>query len=114
MTDITVSIADQFTEFPTGRYKIRGAGSGEEFREKFLLRELTEGNSVTVLMDGTAGYPSSFLEEAFGGLIRKGLSLDLLKKNLTLIAHEPEFQTYQMLAWSFIEDAAKRVSEGAV
>jgi STAS-like domain of unknown function (DUF4325) len=67
---IAVNVADEFTRFPAGRLKIKGSTSGEAFRERFLEKPLREGLAVTVNLDGTVGYGSSFLEEAFGGLVR--------------------------------------------
>ena len=43
---------------------------GEGSRERFLEEPLTKGEHVTVEFDGTVGYGSSFLEEAFGGAVR--------------------------------------------
>lgn len=68
---ITVNIARDFTRYPSGRYKKNGTTSGEAFREQFLEEPLSKGEKVTVEFDGTIGYGSSFLEEAFGGLVRK-------------------------------------------
>lgn len=66
----TVRVADEFTRFPSGRYKRNGSTSGEAFRERFLEGPLRQGESITVDLDGTVGYGSSFLEEAFGGVVR--------------------------------------------
>src|SRR5690554_3573488 len=66
----------EFTEFPGPRYRDLGPYSGEEFREEVLVPAIKEfGGNIEVDLDGTFGYGSSFLEEAFGGLIRN--------KNLT-------------------------------
>ena len=67
---IKVSVARDFTRFPAGRYKRNGETSGEAFRERFLEEPIRRGERVTVDLDGTVGYGSSFLEEAFGGLVR--------------------------------------------
>lgn len=67
---ITVSVARDFTRYPSGRYTSNGTTSGQGFRERFLEAPLQRGESVTVDLDGTVGYGSSFLEEAFGGLVR--------------------------------------------
>lgn len=68
---LKVSIAKDFTRYPSGRYKKNGETSGEAFRERFLEGPIGRGEPVTVELDGTIGYGSSFLEEAFGGLVRK-------------------------------------------
>lgn len=72
---IRVSVAKQFTKLPGLRYIRLGSFSGEEFRKKFLIEPLRQGNAVTVELDGVRGYGSSFLEEAFGGTVRE-LDLD--------------------------------------
>src|SRR5664279_3809964 len=66
----TINVAQDFTRFPSGRYKRNGNTSGEAFREKHLEPSISAGEEVTVELDGTIGYGSSFLEEAFGGLVR--------------------------------------------
>ena len=68
---IVVNVASDFTRFPAGRYKRNGDTSGEGFRERFLEPALLRGESVVIELDGTVGYGSSFLEEAFGGVVRK-------------------------------------------
>jgi hypothetical protein len=65
-----VNVAREFTRYPSGRYRRNGTTSGEEFRQRFLEGPLVRGESVVVELDGTIGYGSSFLEEAFGGLCR--------------------------------------------
>lgn len=84
---ITVNIAKDFTRYPSGRYKKNGTTSGEGFREQFLEGPLSRGEKVTVEFDGTIGYGSSFLEEAFGGLVRKlTIPQATLRENLILVS----------------------------
>lgn len=66
----SLSIASDFSKVPAGRYLSDGDFSGEVFRDKVLAPALMRGGEVLVDFDGTEGYGSSFLEEAFGGLIR--------------------------------------------
>lgn len=66
---IDVRVAD-FTQYPGPRYKELGPNSGEEFRNKCLVPALKKDKQVKVDLDGVFGYGSSFLEEAFGGLVR--------------------------------------------
>jgi hypothetical protein len=78
MTDteiVRVNIAKQFSKLPGGRYVRLGPYSGEEFRTRFLIEPLRQGKTVVVELDGVRGYGSSFLEEAFGGVVRE-LNLD--------------------------------------
>tara|TARA_R100000935_G_C2818782_1_gene158635 strand:- start:86 stop:472 length:387 start_codon:yes stop_codon:yes gene_type:complete len=66
-----------FTEYPGPRYKEQGPDSGEEFYDKILKPYFTKilkdcnDNTKYILqinLDNTAGYASSFLDEAFGNL----------------------------------------------
>ena len=72
---IMINVAKDFTETPGARYKTQGAFSGEEFRDNILypkfIDSIKNNDKLTVNLDGGYGYGSSFLEEAFGGLVRK-------------------------------------------
>ncbi len=68
---VRINIARQFTKMPGGRYVHLGPFSGEEFRQKFLIPPLKSGMSLIIELDGVRGYGSSFLEEAFGGVVRE-------------------------------------------
>lgn len=74
---------------PGPRYKDLGPSSGEEFRE-WLSRELAHSPELTVDLDGTEGYGSSFLEESFGGLIRIGMAKEIVKSIKFISDEEPE------------------------
>lgn len=105
-----ILVAD-FTKYPGGRYRKHGDGSGEEFRDTKLVPALTDHREVTVVLDDVAGYPASFLEEAFGGLIReKEFNLEQLKSSLHIKADDDLYSVYVDLAWEYIEDAAKLVA----
>ena len=57
------------------RYIRLGPESGEEFRDKFFIPWLKSNrgkDSLAVDFEGTVVYTPSFLEETFGGAIRKG------------------------------------------
>jgi hypothetical protein len=68
-------ISTEFSRTPGPRKRVEGEFSGEEFLEILLeprYRTATEsGIKLLVNLDGAVGYPTSFLEEAFGGLARK-------------------------------------------
>lgn len=83
MTTKVINIARDFSRYPVGRYEGDGPYSGETFRKNFLLPGLaTAGSSLIVEFDGARGYGSSFLEEAFGGLVRAGISAEALFKRI--------------------------------
>ena len=66
----TIRIAVDFSDTPGGRHYSDGPFTGEEFREKCIepiFRALKKGEKLLIDFDGAYGYPTSFLEEAFGG-----------------------------------------------
>ncbi len=67
---LIINVARDFSKFPAGRFNEDGDFSGQRFREQLLSRDLSKAKTVIVELDGTAGYGSSFLEEAFGGMVR--------------------------------------------
>lgn len=69
----TINIAQEYTITPGARYITDGEFSGQDFREKFLEPVFLDDSpaKVLVILDGTMGYATSFLEESFGGLVRK-------------------------------------------
>lgn len=87
---VHVSIARDFTTAPGFRFRTDGEHSGEEFRETFLEPHFiapSDESIVTINFDGVAGYATSFLEEAFGGLARTYGQARCLRK-LELISEE--------------------------
>jgi hypothetical protein len=107
-----ISIANDFTRFPGGRYREHGKGSGELFREDFLLPVLRAGETAVVDLDGTSGYPSSFLEEAFGGLVRAGFTPSQIRSTFRFKA-SPQYSVYESLIWTYVERAAgQRIATG--
>ncbi|CAH8199733.1 STAS-like domain-containing protein [Vibrio aestuarianus] len=69
-----------FTKFPGARYRNLGPSSGEEYRDDILLPAIAEhGSDVIVNLDGAFGYGSSFLEEIFGGCIRKNIDASVMR-----------------------------------
>jgi hypothetical protein len=74
MERLTLSVAKQFSTTPGPRKEEEGEYSGENFLNNLLLPNfklaLQSSSVLTVDLDGTAGYATSFLEAAFGGLAR--------------------------------------------
>ena len=69
----TIKIATDFSDTPGARFRSDGPFSGEEFREDMLMplfEDDADNREILIDLDGAEGYPSSFLEEAFGGLAR--------------------------------------------
>jgi len=110
MTEKTIVIAIDFSPSPIGRYRTDSETSGEAFRVDHLAPALRMYDKVTVILDGTDGYGSSFLEEAFGGLIRKeGFTESQLKNKLTIISNRI---SYKFRAWNYIADEQRRQPRG--
>lgn len=102
----TISIAKDFSIAPAGRYRTDGPYSGEQFRDDILTPALQHENTVVIDLNGALGYGSSFLEEAFGGLVRvKGMKAEDLHKKIRLVT---ELAFYEERIWSYIDDADKR------
>lgn len=64
-----ISVAKDYTPHPGPRYEWQGKFSGERFRG-VMVKALDKASRLVVDLDGTSGFGSSFLDEAFGGLIR--------------------------------------------
>lgn len=95
MPDCEINVARDFSEFPSGRFPADDEFCGEAFRENFLRSSLLTCEKITVVLDGTNGYPSSFLDEAFGGLLRQGiLTVDEFRDRFIFVAESSEFKRY--------------------
>ncbi|MEH3087690.1 MAG: STAS-like domain-containing protein [Xylophilus ampelinus] len=104
MNAITIVIAKDFSPTPAGRYYPEdGDYPGQRFREELLYPALIKNTIVTVDLDGTSGYGSSFLEEAFGGLIRAGLQEKVLKMRMKVKSNRPSYETR---IWDYIHKAS--------
>ncbi|MCA3132921.1 MAG: STAS-like domain-containing protein [Rhodocyclaceae bacterium] len=68
---LVINLALDFSRHPAGRFLTDGPFSGQRFREEFLVPALKKARTVVIRLDGARGYGSSFLEEAFGGLVRE-------------------------------------------
>ena len=79
---LTYSIAKSYTDTPGPRYENEGKFSGENFRKTILINLIQQAKhqhtKLQIDFDGGYGYPTSFLEEAFGGAVRETKDRDLL------------------------------------
>ncbi|MDV3468995.1 STAS-like domain-containing protein [Stenotrophomonas sp. C3(2023)] len=102
-----IDISRDFSRVPAGRHKIDSDHSGEVFRDNLLAPALRQYEHVKVVLDDTEGFGSSFLEEAFGGLIRYcGFTKDYLASHLTLIAKSPGAMRYPARIQNYILKAS--------
>lgn len=95
---VTINIAQQFSRTPGARYRKDGAFSGEEFRELFLVPAMTGVERIIVILDGTRGYATSFLEEAFGGVSRH-FGAQECRKRLEFVSVEDELLIEEILGY---------------
>ena len=72
---LELNVAAEFSQTPGPRKRSEGEHSGEEFLDVLLrpsfVSAVEAGALLHVDLDGAAGFPTSFLEEAFGGLARE-------------------------------------------
>lgn len=107
-----IDVAKQFSPYPSGRFPADGTYNGQRFREEVLLPALkrvqsTAGGKVLVDIDGVRSFGSSFLEEAFAGLIRTGaFSQSELNALLEIVCTKPHLAFFKDSIVSYIHDAA--------
>ena len=106
-----LDIATEFSPYPAGRYYPQdGEHTGDRFRDKFLLPKLNEvmkeRGRLVVVLDGVRTFGSSFLEEAFGGLVRKKMfTAQDLKKFLKFEYSKKSLVMYEDAIWEYIARA---------
>lgn len=89
----TIDILKDFSVTPGARYITDGPFSGEDFRNRFLGSHFSDPSAdykLKIILDGTEGYATSFLEEAFGGLARK-YGVQRCMDRLEFVSEEEEF-----------------------
>jgi hypothetical protein len=109
----TISLANDFSPFPGGRFRSDGPFSGEVFRDDILLPKLREaidsGEPLILVLDGVAGLPSSFLEEGFGGILR--IAPEMTAKNILLNLRfefqNPLFKRYESMISDYVSRAER-------
>lgn len=103
-----LKLARDFSKSPSGRVSKDGPSNGQRFRDEFLFPALEKGD-VEVILDGVLTLGSSFLEEAFGGLVReKGLTPSMLRKKLVI---QSRVSTYKDKIWSYIDQSSAKKTQ---
>ncbi len=97
-----LSVAKDFSQFPAGRSVSDGPRSGEEFCDKHLVPALHACEHVTVEMDGTMGYGSSWLEGAFARLVRhhRFTAAELRRRMTVQYVNDPSIEDE---VWMYID-----------
>ena len=101
----SIVVARDFTRSPGGRTVDDGPYSGERFREELLVPALNEEGDLEIDLRGALTFGSSFLDEAFGGLVRahRFSPTDLRRR----IRIRSDLQTYVTKIWSYVDDAGR-------
>ncbi len=91
MGNFYIEISKDYTKTPGGRFEKDGPNSGEVFRKNLLypmyVDAIEAGCKLTVNLDGCFGYPSSFIDEAFGGLAKEQKDRTILN-NIIIISND--------------------------
>ena len=113
MTQHQLSVALDYTDLPGGRYPEEGPKSGQEFREEWLLPRFlaarAAGATLTVSLDGVEGYATSFLEEAFGGLVRALGLQDSQPPTAEIINRHLRIECFDVPLWA--QDAHRYITK---
>lgn len=89
--------AHEFTDIPIGRFRTDGDLSAEVFRDDILIPLLANHNKVILDLNGVFGFGSSFLDEAFCGIIRRKLyTVDELLTKLEIICDDDPMTVRQI------------------
>ena len=112
MAMTVVSIARDYSPSPAGRTPADGPFNGERFRDNILLPALQQAaeknDKVVVDLDDAYSYSSSFLEEVFGGLVRKHVfEAAKLASLLEIRATNPIYESFKRDATKYFHDALK-------
>ena len=108
----TISVLKEFSEFPGLRHCNISENSGEEFYHGLLNSEfknvLDSKDKLVVDLDETAGYASSFLDEAFGNLVFD-FTLEIVKKHIEIISNQEPHWKEMIENQTFLQWEGRRV-----
>jgi hypothetical protein len=109
---VSINISEDFTKTPGARYIREGNFSGEEFRQKILLPKYKEcvsnNEKLEINFDGCYGYATSFLEEAFGGLVRELQVFNILN-NIEIVSYDD--LSIMELIEEYVKEAENEISK---
>lgn len=108
---VELSIARDYSRFPSGRDHKDGPNNGTRFRDHFLLPRFQEARDksipLIVKLEGVLSFGSSFLEEAFGGLVRvHGIPARHLTETLRVDPGSVSNERYRDAILRYIKDAS--------
>lgn len=114
MEKIFFSVARDYTEYPALRHSTLSEYSGEDFyhsKLNHLFYEALKSEKILVIdLDNTAGYATSFLDEAFGNLVFD-FTVEKVRKHLLIISNqEPHWK--EMIEKQTFNEWEKRRMQG--
>jgi len=95
MKSRTIKFVTEFTDTPGGRYRLHGDFSGEQFREEVLAPALRDFDEVVLDLNGAFGFPSSFIDEAFGILVEK-IGLAAVNRKLRILLDDDDVALHEI------------------
>lgn len=105
-----IKISTDFSNTPGARHKDEGPFPGDEFRDNLLIPKFQEAvlcnEKLIVDLDGCYGYATSFLEESFGGMVRKLKKKGILN-NIEIISTEDA--SLKKLINDYVKEAEDRL-----
>lgn len=111
MIDINVK---DFTLYPGLRHCDISEKSGEEFYHTILnnafVRAYKDNTKLIINLDGTDGYASSFLDEAFGNLVYD-FTLNEVKKRVEIISMEEPHWKIMIEGETYVQWEKRRTSK---
>lgn len=91
-----INVANDFSLMPSGRHRSDGSYTGDHFYEILIkeIEKVPEDEKIIINFDGVLAAGSSFLEQAFAGLIReKKISKNQFFNKFEIVANEyPEIR----------------------
>lgn len=106
---IVIKVAD-FSRYPSGREASDGDYNGSRFRDEILTPAILGAREahkkIEISLDGVLSFGSSFLEEAFGGLVRKGIAeRSFLRKTIEIVSEKRTHDRVRDAIFRYIETA---------
>ncbi len=99
--NIVISVAKDFSRFPGVVFHLNDAARSAVAFRRMLTTALLSDKDVLVELDGTCGYSSSFLKEAFGGMINESFSSLELRRRMTVLSDKDPSLVEEI--WSYVD-----------
>ncbi|WJD61540.1 STAS-like domain-containing protein [Pseudomonas kurunegalensis] len=104
--EITLDVS-KYTDTPIGRDALDGPKNGSDYRDNYVIPALDDYQRVKLDFTKTMGTTPSFLEEIFGGIIRKRvLGPQELKARVEVIY---KYESVKRNILNYINEAAEKI-----